>query len=118
MSDEITNTSYWEQISSIATELVTEAMDQSDNDQEAAEELINDTLLSETIDGHQWVIYYHYNLPVLQFSSNESYMEDNMGADGVMAALYKGGISGLHTAMAFWAMYADVQANLENAFSS
>lgn len=110
-------TEYWTEIKSIATELVSEAMSQSDNDREAAEELINDSLLHETVDGHQWVIYYAYNLDVIQHSDNEDYMVDNLGSEALEYSLKEGGLSGLHTAIAFWCMYADVQEYIDDAFS-
>lgn len=107
---------YTKEIEGIAANLVCEAMQDNDNDREAAEEAINDHLLHETIDGHQWVIYYAYNMPVIQFSNNAEYMVDNFGGEAVEAAVKEGGMSGLHTAVAFWAMYADVQEQLDNAF--
>jgi len=55
------NLEYDAEIKSIATNLVGEAMAQTDS-REDAEEFINDGLLHETIDGHQWVIYYSYNM--------------------------------------------------------
>ena len=112
----ITHNEYWTEINSIAAELVSEAMESTDNDKEAAEEEINDYRLHETIDGHQWVIYYAYNLDVIGYSDNEDYMSDNFGAEALAASLEQGGLSTLHTHIAYWCMYADVQEQLENAF--
>ena len=111
---ELTYSEYWTEIQSIADNLVSEAMEACDNDREAAEESIQDTRLHETIDGHQWVIYCAYNLDVLKHSDNESYFEDNIG--GADHILKDGGIDQLHTVMAFYAMYADVQEKLSDAF--
>ena len=116
MSDLNCEFDYTKQIEAIARDLVKEAMEQSDNDRDDAEELINDSLLHETIDGHQWVIYCSYNLSVLQYSRNDDYMIDNLGEESAVEALKSGGLSGLHTALAYWAMYADVQEALESAF--
>ena len=116
MNDLNTEYEYTKEIGGIAANLVCEAMQDNDNDREAAEEAINDHLLHETIDGHQWVIYYAYNMPVIQFSNNAEYMVDNFGGEAVEAAVKEGGMSGLHTAVAFWAMYADVQEQLDSAF--
>ena len=111
---EISSFQYWEEISAIAESIVSETMSECDNDREAAEELVQDTRLHETIDGHQWVIYCAYNLDVLKHSDNESYFEDNIG--GADHILKDGGIDQLHTVMAFYAMYADVQEKLSDAF--
>ena len=107
---------YYKEVAAIAAALVAECMQECDNDREAAEELINDIRLNETIDGHQWVIYYSYNLPVLQYSSNSEYMVDSMGVDCVGEILKESGLSGLHSALADWALYADVQEQLSTAF--
>ena len=82
-------------------------MERCDNDRDEAEELINDSLLRETIDGHEWIIYYSYNLDVIQHSDNEDYMIDNFGIDEAGFILKDKGLSGLHSAIAFWALYAD-----------
>ena len=108
---------YWTEIKGIAADLVTEAMEQAENDKDKAEELINDSLLHETIDGHQWVIYYGYNLDVIKYSDNEDYYNDNFGADSLAASLEQGGLDTLHCHIAFWCMYADVQEQLETAFN-
>ena len=109
---------YWKEITDIAEQLVWSSMNEYDdlNDREAAEGVINDHLLHETIDGHQWVIYYSYNLDVIKFSDNADYMMDNLGTESAGQILAEGGIDSLHTAIAFWAMYADVQEKLEEAF--
>lgn len=117
MTDLNTEYDYTQQIRAIAAELVSEAMDQSDNDKDQAEELINDTLLHETIDGHEWVIYYAYNLDVIKYSDNEDYMEQNFGNEYAGEIMADKGLDGLHTVIAFWCMYADVQDELETAFN-
>ena len=103
------NQEYYLEINNIAESIVDDAMQQFDNDRSEAEEFINDTLLHEVIDGHQWVIYQSYNLDIIGHSSNEEYMIDNFGGESLEASLKDGGLNGLHTAIAFWAMYADVQ---------
>ena len=45
-------------------------------------------------------------------------MIDNLGADSAAESLKNNGLRGLHTALAYWAMYADVQEQLESAFDS
>ena len=112
---------YWKEVSSIAACLVSESADYNDCntidtfDRDTVLEYINDSALHETIDGHQWVIYYAYNLSVLEYSNNEDYMVDNFGNDEAGAILKEKGLSGLHSALAFWALYADVYDALDNA---
>lgn len=99
---------YYSEVQSITKELVLEALNQCDNDSEQALELINDSLLHEWIDGHEWIIYYRFHLPILQHSDNSDYMLDNLGADYAASELKEKGLSGLHCALAYWAMYADI----------
>jgi hypothetical protein len=126
MSDLNTQYEYTKEIEGLASNIVTEAIqtveenngsefDGFDDTKEAAMDLIHDTYLHETIDGHQWVIYCGYNLDVLKYSDNPDYMIDNLGGESEILASQ--GLSGLHTALAFWAMYADVQDALESAFT-
>tara|TARA_R110000803_G_scaffold183400_1_gene245743 strand:- start:183 stop:554 length:372 start_codon:yes stop_codon:yes gene_type:complete len=103
------NQEYYLEINNIAESIVDDAMEQKDNDRSEAEEFINDSLLHEVVDGHQWIIYYAYNLDVIGHSNNDEYMIDNFGGESLEASLKDGGLNGLHTAIAFWAMYADVQ---------
>lgn len=112
---EITSSEYWTEVQSMADSIASEAMADNDNDREAAEEDINDSRLHETIDGHQWIIYNAYNLPVMQFSDNADYYIDNFGGDDAGNILKERGIDGLHTVIAFWALYADVQDRLSDA---
>lgn len=91
------------------SEYFNEALKECSNDGEQAMELINDGLLQEWVAGHEWVIYNAYHLTILQHSSNDEYMIDNLGEDSAASTLKEGGLSGLHYALAFWAMYADIQ---------
>ena len=112
MANQITSAQYYNEVNSLAKTIAEEAMQQADNDRSDAEELINDTLLYETIDGHQWVIYYAYNLDVYQHSDNSNYLIDNIGGE---EELLGQGLDGLHQALAFWALYADVQEKISDA---
>lgn len=104
----ITSSEYYIEVEAITKSLVTEALSQCDNDTEQALELINDSMLHEWIDGHEWIIYNAYHLPILQHSSNSDYMLDELGEDEAASILKEKGLSGLHCALAFWAIYADV----------
>lgn len=104
---------YFKEVAAIAAALVAECMSECDNDKEQALELINDSRLHETIDGHQWVIYYAYNLPVLTYSDNTDYGVDN-GLIDLNPERFS--LNDFHTSLAYWALYADVQDHLESAF--
>ena len=117
MSD-IIYTEYWKEIKSLAEQIAEETMENNDNDREEAEEAINDHVLHETIDSHQWVIYYCYNLQVMNHSNNSDYMVDNFGSEYAGDILKESSIENLHTAIAFWAMDADVQEYLEDALDA
>ena len=65
---------------------------------------IDDSEINERIDSHRWVIYTVYNLDVLRFSNNEEY-----GIENANQILKEDGLAKLHSVLAYWAMYADVQ---------
>ena len=111
----ITSSQYWNEVQSLAVSIAEEAMDQCDNNRDDAEELINDSLLHETIDGHQWIIYSAYNLDVYQYSDNSDYYIDNFGGDDAAYILKEKGLDGLHNVLAFWSLYADVQDKIDEA---
>ena len=111
----ITSSQYWNEIQSLAVSIAEDAMAQCDNNREDAEELINDSLLHETIDGHQWIIYNAYNLDVYQYSANSDYYINNFGGDDAACVLKEKGLDGLHQALAFWSLYADVQEKIGEA---
>lgn len=115
MANQITSAQYYNEVESLAKTIAEEAMEQSDNDRSAAEELINDSLLHETIDGHQWIIYYAYNMDVYQHSDNSDYLIDSFGNEEAGSVLQEKGLNGLHQALAFWALYADVQDKISDA---
>lgn len=115
MSDLNTQSDYWREVESIAECIASESMADNDNDRSAAEDEINDSRLHETIDGHQWVIYYGYSLDVIKYSDNADYYVDHFGAEALVASIEQGGIDTLHCHMAFWALYADVQDRLTDA---
>ena len=125
MSEDITNTSYWKEINDLARGMIEETYEWLDKADMEPDEIIEDVMdqitdhvLHETIDGHQWVIYYAYNLDVIKFSNNSDYMVENFGNDEAGHILSKQGLDSLHTAIAFWAMYADVQDVLHDIHES
>ena len=109
----ITCAEYWDEVKSIAASLIEENKEEAEERGDCILEYINDNGLDcEAIDGHQWVIYYSYNLDVLDNTDNFDYMQDNLGGDCLVHALRQGGIRGLHQAIAYHAMLADVQEKL------
>ena len=107
----ITANEYWLEVNNIANSLLTD--NKADyEDKEELEEAINDTLLHETIDGHQWIIYYSYNLCVYQHSQYQDYYINNLGVECMAESLKQGGLQGLHQGLAYWCLYADVQEAL------
>ena len=111
--DQITETSYYARIRDMAKELFTDAMEQHDNDTERAQEYIQDEALHETIDGTDWAVYTCYHLPILQFSNNSDAYIDEFGAQEAGEIIKEHGLDNLHAAIAFWAMYRDVQAEID-----
>lgn len=113
MSELNSSSQYYKEVSAIAAALIAECMQECSDDRQEAEELINDSRLHETIDGHQWVIYYSYNLPVLTYSNNAEY-----GVDNGLVELDSNNfsLSAFHCSLAYWALYADVQEHVDNAF--
>ena len=111
----ITSSQYWNEVQSLAVSIAEDAMLSCDNNRDNAEELINDSLLHETIDGHQWIIYNAYNLDVYQYSENSDYYIDNFGTDDAAYILKEKGLDSLHQALAFWSLYADVQEKISEA---
>ena len=110
--NEITYTSYNKEVESMASYIITLAQEAANDETntDELEELINDSILHEQIDSHEWIIYTWYNLQVLKFSDNADYMIDNIG--GEVETLSERGLDGLHCALAFWALYADVQDSI------
>ena len=115
MSNITSSSQYWKEVQDLAVIIAEDAMSQCDNSKEDAEELINDSLLFETIDGHQWVIYNAYHLDVLQYSGNSDRYVDEFGADDAALILKEKGLDSLHQALAFSALFADVQEKITDA---
>lgn len=63
--------------------------------------------LHEYVDGHQWIIYNYYHLPILEYSQNENYGMDEGLVEGVKDW------SDMKQAMAFWAFHADINNLLD-----
>lgn len=97
MSDIIDIRTYRQEIESLARQCVEEARDYKCD---------LSTVIHETVDGHQWIIYNRYNLAVLQCTDNEDAAEE-MG--GLSSVLRERGVSGLLAYLACAAMIRDVE---------
>lgn len=91
--NQITEQEYSCQIREIVAEVFNEAREQ---DREPLE------ILSEMIDGHEWVIYTHYNMQVLMHSANGDYCLENFGSESLVI---DGNIN--WCGLAYGAMYGD-----------
>ncbi len=97
----LTEQSYYEEIRNIADNLAQE----TGGDADVASERVH-----ETVDGHQWIIYTHYNAQVLQCSSNEGAYFDSYGPlEGCES------YSDVVVKLAFAAMCQDVYEELSDA---
>jgi len=116
----ITQNDYNTEIKSIAECMVEAAFNEYDEVEtiEQAEELINDTLLHETIDSHQWIIYYSYNDDVIRYSDNADAYQDIYSNEDVGAMIVDKGLDNFGIVRAYWAMYTDVQEQLQEALDS
>ena len=101
------------EIAKLAEEVIEEAKQRATNAEEIEE--IARELLFEFVEAHKYAIYNKYHLPILEISENAEYMIDNVG--GAEEALKKGGLSGLHAELAFWAIYADTEAKILQYFN-
>jgi len=109
----ITQNDYNEEVRETAQQIAEQAFsdleyNEMELTEENAEEIITDYLLHETIEGHEWIIYTAYHLPIIQYSDNDEYYAHNFGGEFLTDTLSNNGLGGLHTAIAFWAFYADV----------
>lgn len=114
----ITTSQYWIEVEAVAANIASEAMQTASNDRDEAEDIINDSLLHETIDGHEWIIYTAYHLPILQISDNTDYYIDNFGSDDAGYVLKNKGLDGLHQTIAYFAFYADVNDKISEALDN
>ena len=104
---------YKTEILSCAEEIAKEAMSQADNDLKAAQELISDGLLHETIDSHQWIIYTTFHTDVIRHSNNEDSYLDVCGPEDLGELIIDKGLDHIQMLQAFWAMHDDINDKIE-----
>ena len=103
---------YKAEMKSIAFNLVEANQEKEDSEFNVFDHIRDNGLDHEAVDGHQWSIYYSYSLDIIKHSDNDEYMVDNLGDESLVHALKEGGLNGLHQAIAFYAMVADVNEEL------
>ena len=109
---EFTSTEYYREISDLADDLYSEALEQNDNDHDLAVEAIHDSLLHEVVDSHQWVIYTYSNELVEQFSANAEAFKDVYNNESIGALVADQGLEALKPIIAYFAMHQDISDHL------
>lgn len=71
--------------------------------------------LYETVDFHEFVIYYHNAESVYSHSNNAECYLDECGAESVAETLKNNGMGGLFCALAYFAMAADIRDYMGSA---
>ena len=106
------NQEYYKQVEATANTIVTLAAEELECDnmeinEENLQDVINDCILFEQIDSHEWIIYTRYHLQIMENTNNENYLIENIGeASG-------DDFHSIVAQFAFWAFYADVQDYLD-----
>ena len=95
---QITYREYWKEVKALAKQIAEESLETGNDAQD---------ILAETVDGHEYVIYYAKQLDVLQHTDNEDALFD---IDGTLEA---DSFTDATTKLAYWAFYQDVQDYLQ-----
>jgi hypothetical protein len=106
--DDMTRNEYWDEIRSIRENLLDEWRDERGDTKDDPQDWLYERL-NQTIDGHQWIIYYSYNIDVLRFTDNRDAYYDQMGEWPTSDT----GLQGMLAAIAYQSMYQDVMDGLE-----
>jgi hypothetical protein len=111
---EFTSSEYHKEISDLAGNLYSEALEQNDNDHDLAIEAIHDQLLHELVDSHQWVIYTYSNGLVERFSGNAEAFMDVYDNESIGALVTDKGLDAVKPIIAYFAMYQDISDRLND----
>tara|TARA_R110002020_G_scaffold190519_2_gene390042 strand:- start:208 stop:588 length:381 start_codon:yes stop_codon:yes gene_type:complete len=109
-SERITYRDYWQQVASLADDAAETVRDYPEDE---GGQNVHD-VIHELVDSHQWIIYYHHNLAVMEHTDNGAALMDEMGADGLTGA------DSWHEVcvrFAWWAFSADVEASYWERFT-
>jgi len=106
---DFTESQYHQEIKDLASDLYDEALAQNDNDHDLAEDAIFDNgMLSELVDGHQWVIYTYSNELVARFSDNAEAYRDCYDNESIGQIVTDKGLEGMKPIIAYFAMQQDI----------
>jgi hypothetical protein len=111
---EFTSSEYHKEINDLAADLYSEALEQNNNDHDLAVEAIHNDLLSELVDGHQWVIYTYSNELVERFSDNAEAFKDVYDNESIGAIVSDRGLDAVKPIIAYFAMYQDISDRLND----
>ena len=73
-SERITYGDYWRQVAAVADDAAEEMREGDDDRADLGD------LLWQRVDSHQWIIYYHNNLAVMEHTDNDGALLEHMGA--------------------------------------
>jgi hypothetical protein len=97
---------YWSSVRSFAEEIEQEVKDGRIKTEDDLTER-----LDETVDGSYWVAYPHATLQVLCWTEHDDAIEEVYGSE---LEIGDGGITGLYTQIAYFAMRADIQSYISS----
>lgn len=109
-SERITYREYWAQVASVADDVAETVRDYPED--EGGQDVHD--VIHELVDSHQWIIYYHQNLAVMEHTDNDGALLEHMGADGLAGA------ESWHEVcvrFAWWAFAADITASFGGRFT-
>jgi len=106
--ENVTYSEYWQQINSMAEDIIEEA-------KEYGQDLYD--VVHETVDGHQWVIYYSCNDDVLRHAGNSDAWEEFYSPEDIGRLVADQGMDGARAAQAFFAMLQDVHETIHDLLS-
>jgi hypothetical protein len=107
MAKDLTEREYWKEIKALAEAIVDETAEERGEERSA--DLLDAAFekAHEVVDGHEWIIYYAYNLDVIKHTRNEDAWED-LGLEQFEGKSFRD----ICTVVAFWAMLRDVEAEI------
>jgi hypothetical protein len=111
---EFTSIEYHREISDLADNLYSEALEQNNNDHESAIDAIHDQLLHQTVDSHPWVIYTYSSELVERFSDNAEAFKDVYDNESIGALVADQGLDAVKPIIAYFAMYQDISDRLND----
>ena len=109
-SERITYGAYWRQVASLADDAAETVRDYPEDE---GGQNVHD-VIHELVDSHQWIIYYHNNLAVMEHTDNDGALLDHWGADGWADTESWHEVCGR---FAWWAFAADVTDSYGRRFT-